>query len=131
MSGFLFPAISQFAWPQLPSFWTGLVRKLYSSSFLQYQPFYRVSTKSNENCALNRPIALTSVLAKLFRKINKILHWFLESNDLLSPFQYGFCKGRNLDLQSQNNKTALSNSCLLYTSPSPRDRTRSRMPSSA
>ena len=26
---------------------------------------------------------------------------------------------------------ALSNSCLLYTSPSPRDRTRSRMPSSA
>ena len=28
-------------------------------------------------------------------------------------------------------KFKLSNSCLLYTSPSPRDRTRSRMPSSA
>ena len=28
-------------------------------------------------------------------------------------------------------KTGLSGSCLLYTSPSPRDRTRSRMPSSA
>ena len=28
-------------------------------------------------------------------------------------------------------KTALGNFCLLYTSPSPRDRTRSRMPSSA
>ena len=27
--------------------------------------------------------------------------------------------------------TAVSDSCLLYTSPSPRDRTRSRMPSSA
>ena len=27
--------------------------------------------------------------------------------------------------------TLLGNSCLLYTSPSPRDRTRSRMPSSA
>ena len=26
---------------------------------------------------------------------------------------------------------ALSNGCLLYTSPSPRDRTRARMPSSA
>ena len=26
---------------------------------------------------------------------------------------------------------AMDNSCLLYTSPSPRDRTRSRMPSSA
>ena len=29
------------------------------------------------------------------------------------------------------NDTDLLNSCLLYTSPSPRDRTRSRMPSSA
>ena len=28
-------------------------------------------------------------------------------------------------------KTGVSNSCLLYTSPSPRDRVRSRMPSSA
>ena len=27
--------------------------------------------------------------------------------------------------------SALANACLLYTSPSPRDRTRSRMPSSA
>ena len=30
-----------------------------------------------------------------------------------------------------NNQKTLINSCLLYTSPSPRDRTRSRMPSSA
>ena len=34
-----------------------------------------------------------------------------------------------LELQSQ--QTALFTTCLLYTSPSPRDRTRSRMPSSA
>ena len=33
--------------------------------------------------------------------------------------------------QIQNAKTAQDMSCLLYTSPSPRDRTRSRMPSSA
>ena len=32
---------------------------------------------------------------------------------------------------SLNYKDALSASCLLYTSPSPRDRTSSRMPSSA
>ena len=37
------------------------------------------------------PIALTSVIGKLFQKIlNKILFWFLESNDLLFPTQYGF-----------------------------------------
>ena len=37
-----------------------------------------------------------------------------------------FGAGATLDLQGEN-----INSCLLYTSPSPRDRTRSRMPSSA
>ena len=31
----------------------------------------------------------------------------------------------------QHRQTTLGNDCLLYTSPSPRDRTRSRMPSSA
>ena len=37
-----------------------------------------------------------------------------------------------LELASQNKGlTGLNQSCLLYTSPSPRDRTRSRMPSSA
>ena len=32
---------------------------------------------------------------------------------------------------SSHNVSILTNTCLLYTSPSPRDRTRSRMPSSA
>ena len=32
---------------------------------------------------------------------------------------------------SKINKSKLNKACLLYTSPSPRDRTRSRMPSSA
>ena len=37
------------------------------------------------------------------------------------------------NIPNNNNQpnTAQSNTCLLYTSPSPRDRTRSRMPSSA
>ena len=40
-----------------------------------------------------RPIAVTSVLGKLFQRIlNKGLYWFLESNNLLSFFQYGFHK---------------------------------------
>ena len=36
----------------------------------------------------------------------------------------------NLDMTKKNTKEDVNN-CLLYTSPSPRDRTRSRMPSSA
>jgi len=43
-----------------------------------------------------RPIALTSILGKLLQKIlNKRLFWFLESNNILSSYQYGFRKGRN------------------------------------
>ena len=37
----------------------------------------------------------------------------------------------NADLSSISNLALADSSCLLYTSPSPRDRTRSRMPSSA
>ena len=36
-----------------------------------------------------------------------------------------------LDLKSRAGITTLANCCLLYTSPSPRDRQKSRMPSSA
>ena len=37
----------------------------------------------------------------------------------------------NRDFQQSRNPPNTPNTCLLYTSPSPRDRTRSRMPSSA
>ena len=48
--------------------------------------------------------------------------------------EYGFDKARKIvsqaiDLQKMNGTN--KSTCLLYTSPSPRDRTRSRMPSSA
>ena len=38
---------------------------------------------------------------------------------------------RLVTLEASSNTTNDDNTCLLYTSPSPRDRTRSRMPSSA
>ena len=40
-------------------------------------------------------------------------------------------KGISHDTLLQVHASSYINSCLLYTSPSPRDRTRSRMPSSA
>lgn len=43
-----------------------------------------------------RPIALTSCLCKLMIKmINSSLVWYLESKNLLSPFQFGFRKNRS------------------------------------
>ena len=40
-------------------------------------------------------------------------------------------KARNINLLSERGRNDIVPICLLYTSPSPRDRTRSRMPSSA
>ena len=46
--------------------------------------------------------------------------------------QIGFVPGMGMGrLTDSTRGRELSNACLLYTSPSPRDRTRSRMPSSA
>lgn len=52
-----------------------------------------------------------------FKKLNKRLLWFIESNSLLSSVQYGFRKGRNttqplLDFQIEINKAALHKSAL-------------------
>ena len=63
----------------------------------------------------------------------------------LGYWGFSFLKGQNLlehasrvffieydNIQGLNKASTVSiNGCLLYTSPSPRDRTRSRMPSSA
>ena len=45
--------------------------------------------------------------------------------------QIAFEVGASLKTKSPDNSLRGNSSCLLYTSPSPRDRTRSRMPSSA
>ena len=45
--------------------------------------------------------------------------------ELLSP------DGRLREIDDANNTKAIGRSCLLYTSPSPRDKRQSRMPSSA
>ena len=37
----------------------------------------------------------------------------------------------DIDIDVENDRAALAIACLLYTSPSPRDRQKSRMPSSA
>ena len=49
-------------------------------------------------------------------------------NDQLGSIRINFSRGLNKDRSIRINK---DQNCLLYTSPSPRDRTRSRMPSSA
>ena len=58
-------------------------------------------------------------------KTGYIGKWHLGEKDNQQPSEQGFGWTRGV------NRAGAPGSCLLYTSPSPRDRTRSRMPSSA
>ena len=51
--------------------------------------------------------------------------------DLLSQLQSARSEAQRIVSDAENESDKLYKDCLLYTSPSPRDRTRSRMPSSA
>ena len=65
-----------------------------------------------------RPISILPLFSKIFEKIVYLqLYNYCENRNVFYNYQYGFRKGRN--------------TCLLYTSPSPRDKRQSRMPSSA
>ena len=59
------------------------------------------------------------------------MSYVLQTTKLLKKFG-GFVVTNNVSLNVEAGaRHALIGPCLLYTSPSPRDRTRSRMPSSA
>ena len=59
-------------------------------------------------------------LSRANRRFHNQLHLASHNNFLIQQLQ-----------QVHRTMALLANTCLLYTSPSPRDRTRSRMPSSA
>ena len=62
-------------------------------------------------------------------EFNTFSHYQTEDGTLYFGGLNGVMKFHPKDMQNQNPRKV--NTCLLYTSPSPRDRTRSRMPSSA
>ena len=59
----------------------------------------------------------------------KDIVWWGKTNKPISPENFDKLQNNIVDFLS--NKELFARDCLLYTSPSPRDRTRSRMPSSA
>ena len=57
--------------------------------------------------------------------------WRKEIRSLIQPTMYQKLDASDSNFFKAGFKTGYRLACLLYTSPSPRDRTRSRMPSSA
>ena len=74
---------------------------------------------------LDTQIALQDVNTDLDKKIDEQAQLALELHEINQV------KSEFLANMSHELRTPLNSICLLYTSPSPRDRTRSRMPSSA
>eukprot|EP00828_Plagiopyla_frontata_P009598 TRINITY_DN14960_c0_g1_i2.p2 TRINITY_DN14960_c0_g1~~TRINITY_DN14960_c0_g1_i2.p2 ORF type:complete len:141 (-),score=37.81 TRINITY_DN14960_c0_g1_i2:35-457(-) len=70
---------------------------------------------------------LTNVLS-----YSQICSQYLNQNSMISTVENSNDKKKPLQIKIRNfSAMARSNTCLLYTSPSPRDRQKSRMPSSA
>ena len=81
--------------------------------------------KENKKESKNSQVTRTSTSSNQVKALKRIL-------DLdLNPIGYLVGNKRVQKFISDNDIGKYTNICLLYTSPSPRDRTRSRMPSSA
>ena len=73
---------------------------------------------------------------KIFRKgeypkLDQVFNELMADRDLILKDFLEFAQGGTIQEKIQWNKENNAISCLLYTSPSPRDRQKSRMPSSA
>jgi len=92
--------------------------KIVCSGYFAYNP-YRVNVGSI--AVFSHDMGLVSPAYVVFKVSNP--------EQLHSDFLYRLIK--STPYLSEIRRVAMSRGCLLYTSPSPRDRTRSRMPSSA
>ena len=84
--------------------------------------FFRADTKKNPN-----PWAKVKLTAKQERSYPQLNQIALDEQNANGQIHVAATNGEEIVQQQIDNPE----SCLLYTSPSPRDRTRSRMPSSA
>ena len=71
------------------------------------------------------------VFAKYTKELLSALHADIGERDPNNDGENEDTEDNNPDENEENDSSAESKSCLLYTSPSPRDRQKSRMPSSA
>ena len=134
------------AWPYNKNDWPGLY-KFIPEVILEI--IYKISKHQKVNLIINNKIESIKKIFKLskiknvsFHKIKTDRIWLRDSGPIflinknykkkiiLNFVFNGWAKYKNYKNDNKINDK-LSKICLLYTSPSPRDRTRSRMPSSA
>ena len=92
-----------------------------------FKTFLKHTAKDFHNQSVNPPVVRAStIIFKSMQDIRKT-----QSKAAKNPTGGHFDYGRQGTSTTHILQKILSKLCLLYTSPSPRDRTRSRMPSSA
>ena len=90
--------------------------------------FYKVKENNDGTLELKQEIISDEIKQKTENKEDKIEEK-QQPNEIIKTEINNKKKEKNLD--KQKNTITLNKTCLLYTSPSPRDRSLSRMPSSA
>ena len=84
------------------------------------------------NYVTHDTLALNAINARFTNDTNKIVYMQIDSIlPNINPGGDGYLSSIYSYSIDNQESTLITDSCLLYTSPSPRDRTRSRMPSSA
>ena len=99
--------------------------------YFKMPTFTKNSFSSVKSLSYNNFTAIQEIQHQLLQR--KSVKLFVKRDDLIHP-QVSGNKWRKLKynlLTAKKQKKVTLLTCLLYTSPSPRDRTRSRMPSSA
>ena len=76
-------------------------------------------------------VSALEVLDQTVQRLEKNEISALEALDELLEQEHGFRETRRVRTQLRTSRLLQHKTCLLYTSPSPRDRQKSRMPSSA
>ena len=101
---------------------------------------FTMKESSNKKKTIQHGTKLAKRYKEDTRKCYKYLHFLRsvkkntghgENTEAIIQLSFHFDTNRNLTKQARQQKIRLRNNCLLYTSPSPRDATLSRMPSSA
>ena len=96
----------------------------------KYLAYCRVSTKAQADMDNSLPVQRRIITEYAQRKEFQIVEWYSEASSGFKGKRTEFHKMLER-LGDHDIEGVVFHNCLLYTSPSPRDRQKSRMPSSA
>ena len=107
------------------------LRRFKKTPFTNVKLLEKVVAESRKSSTLKKWLLLVTRLLLFTALIMAFVQPFFAAKTALSSKETVIYIDNSFSMEAKVANESLLNNCLLYTSPSPRDRTRSRMPSSA